>query len=435
MPADTPVLYGPEMTFVSEPGVTLEGMVKDAAVGEAGARTAASGSSFRVRRRRGRPGRDGRFKITGVPKNRDGYSLWAGFDKGTSAYLSRRLNVPDPEGLNARADVDLHKGAVVTGRVIDKQTGKGVLAGVRFAPLPDNKFFGSKPGFDNYLSDRTMESTDDDGRFRLVTIPGRALVLVQAHGRQAQRRTPQPVPPGDPDEKDRDDCFEYDKAENSYTITTAGGSEFLGVENAVKVIDVKEDGETEVELTLDRGVTATLAVQDADGQPLAGGVGGRRDRALADHLQAPRADHDGLRPRPRQAADAGGVPRGEEVGRHGHGPRRREGAGRCEARPARDGEGPAARRRRRRRSPGADVGERPGSGQRAVPVRPPAAGEAVVTDKEGRFTLPGVVPGVKFYLQIQKGNEYFGGKPKIGLREVKAGETLDLGDRTLELLR
>ena len=44
----------------------------------------------------------------------------------------------------------------------------------------------------------------------------------------------------------------------------------LSVENAVKVINVKETGETAVELVVDRGVTGKVAVQDADGKPLSG---------------------------------------------------------------------------------------------------------------------------------------------------------------------
>src|SRR5262249_7871496 len=59
-------------------------------------------------------------------------------------------------------------------------------------------------------------------------------------------------------------------------------------------------------------------------------------------------------------------------------------------------------------------------------------GKPVVTDKEGRFALPGVVPGMKFYVQVRKGEAFYAGKPKIGVRQVKAGETLDLGKRTLE---
>jgi hypothetical protein len=62
-------------------------------------------------------------------------------------------------------------------------------------------------------------------------------------------------------------------------------------------------------------------------------------------------------------------------------------------------------------------------------------GKPVLTDKDGRFVLTGVVPGVSFYLQIRKGEQYFGGKPKLGLRRLKPGENLDLGDRTVELLR
>src|SRR5262249_31656367 len=43
---------------------------------------------------------------------------------------------------------------------------------------------------------------------------------------------------------------------------------------AVKVIDAKEDGETRVELSVDHGVTARIAVQDAGGKPLAGAWAG-----------------------------------------------------------------------------------------------------------------------------------------------------------------
>ena len=56
----------------------------------------------------------------------------------------------------------------------------------------------------------------------------------------------------------------------------------------------------------------------------------------------------------------------------------------------------------------------------------------VVTDKEGRFTLQGVVPGMKFYLQMKKGEAYYMGEPRIGLHEVEVGKKLDLGDRKIK---
>src|SRR5262249_36295318 len=165
-----------------------------------------------------------------------------------------------------RLDVELVKGAVVAGRLIDKQTGKGVRAGIRFAPLPDNKFFGTKAGFDNYARDRTMETTDADGRFRLATIPGRAVILAQIHDTSmkfaGQHLNPYRRARPDPDHKD---LFQYDKDGDTWYFNTAGGIDFLSVENAAKVLDIKEDGETAVELFTERGVTAKVAVHDADG--------------------------------------------------------------------------------------------------------------------------------------------------------------------------
>ena len=64
-----------------------------------------------------------------------------------------------------------------------------------------------------------------------------------------------------------------------------------------------------------------------------------------------------------------------------------------------------------------------------------STGKPPVTDKDGRFTLPGVVPGLKFYLQIRKGDEYYGGMPRIGLLTVGPGEAKDVGERQLVRLR
>jgi hypothetical protein len=39
------------------------------------------------------------------------------------------------------------------------------------------------------------------------------------------------------------------------------------------------------------------------------------------------------------------------------------------------------------------------------------------------------VPGLKFGLSLRHGRKYLAGDPRIGTRQVKPGETLDLGDR------
>ena len=170
-----------------------------------------------------------------------------------------------------QVDVKLSRGVVISGRVTDKQTGKGVRAGVRLAPLPGNKFFGKTPGSDSYRGDRTMHSTDAEGRFRFNTIPGQALIMVQAHGNDkfaGQYMSPYRQATPDPDHKD---LFKYDTDDDTWIITTVDNSlEFLNVEQAVKVIDIKELGETKIDMTVDRGVVGKVSIQDADGKPLAG---------------------------------------------------------------------------------------------------------------------------------------------------------------------
>jgi len=318
---------------------------------------------------------------------------------------------------------------------VDRQTGKGVEAGIRFAPLADNKFFGSKPGYENYRHDRTMEGTDKDGHFKLLTIPGKALVLAQVFAREKfqgqnvclyRRAVPDPDDPK---------LFKHDKDDDSWSIGTADGLEFLGVENAVKVIDIKQEGETTIDVFVDRGVTAQMSIQDADGKPLIGAwVAGLTDSwPITYRLPEATATVFALDPeKPRTLAlfhadrQLGGtvVVRGDEkkpvVAKLAP-------LGKVVGKLLDTDGGPLGGAEISVSSPSQIVSE---LYRFAHPTEKP-----VVTDREGKFTLTGVVPGVSFYLQTRKGQQFFIGKPKIGLWQVKPGETLDLGDRTMEAQR
>jgi RNA polymerase sigma factor (sigma-70 family) len=428
-------LYPPRLTFVAEPGKTIEGVVRDAATGKplAGCQLySLTGFGEGVN---ALTDAAGKYRLEGIPKRAQGYTISAS-PPDQASFLGRNVTVPDTEGFSPmKMDIELARGVVVTGRVTDRQTGKGVMAGIRFAPLPDNKFFGSKPGFDNYRSDRTMGSTGADGRFRLMTIPGRALILAQAHAGeifQGQHLSPyrQAVP--DPDHLA---LFKHDADEDSWTVATAGGRESLDIENAVKVIDIKEGGETTVELSVDRGATARITVQDPAGKPLTGAwVGGLTDSwPITYRLQEATTTVYALNPaKPRTLAiyhpekRLGGtiVVRGDEKA------------------PVLARLGPLGKVIGRMR----DTDGNPLS-DAEISINPrgePASeldrfagptAKPVITDQQGRFALDGVVPGISFYLQIRKGESYFGGKPKIGLRQLKPGESLNLGDLTMEPLR
>jgi hypothetical protein len=55
-----------------------------------------------------------------------------------------------------------------------------------------------------------------------------------------------------------------------------------------------------------------------------------------------------------------------------------------------------------------------------------------ITDKDGRFTLTGVVPGIKFAVYARQGRTFLVSEPRNALHEVEAGRTLDLGERKMK---
>jgi RNA polymerase sigma factor (sigma-70 family) len=431
-------LYPPAFTFIAEAGKTVEGVIKDAASGKPlpGCRLFVStgwGDGIHTI-----SDANGHYRLDGLAKSDRGYGISVVPPKGSTGYINRTANAADTDGYTpVKLDIELAKGALVTGRVLDKQTGKGIRAGVRLAPLPDNRFFASKPGFDNYKFDSTMQPTEKDGRFRLMTIPGKALLMVQALGGEKvhdQNLNPYRRAVADPDHKD---LFKYDADDDTWIIPTGkdGRVEILSTEQAVKVVDIKEGAETHVELYVDRGVTGRLAVQDSDGNPLAGAwVAGLTDSwPITYKLPEPTATVYALNPaKPRTLAVF-------------HPNKKLGGAVTIRAdekEPVVVKLGPVGKvTGRLLEADGTPlIGATVSIAARSMIVRElyrfaTPEGKPVLTDKDGRFTLSGVVPGVSFYVQTQKGESFFASKPKIGVLQLKPGETLDLGDRTMELMR
>jgi RNA polymerase sigma factor (sigma-70 family) len=428
---DVPVLYGPEATIIVEAGKVVEGVVKDLRTGKPlGGFSVSIIFSF-GEGAHGLTDADGKYRLEGLPQEKD-YQVYATPPTG-SAYLRRSAGATAAPGTGpTRVDIELAKGIVVSGRVIDRQTGEGVQSGVRFAPLAENKFFG-KPGFDGYRHDRTMTGTDHDGRFRVVTIPGKSLMMVQTHGREkvdGEDVCPYLTARPEPDYKD---LFKYDKDDDEWTFTSAGGLEFLNLENVVKVVDLKEDvAEFKIDLMVERGKTVQIEVQDTDGKPLSGvmAAGVTAHWPITYRLKKATATVYALDPeRPRRLVflhskkKLGGTvtlrgdekgpvvvklsPLGSVTGRL----LEIEGAPLAGAEVSVNGNDTITRELYRFLEP---------------------TPQSVKTDAEGRFTLPGVVPGVKFYLQTRKGDAYFVGEPKIGLWEVEAGKTLDLGEHKVK---
>jgi hypothetical protein len=429
-------LFAPDFTFIAEPGRQLTGVMTDAGTGQPipGCRV----STFASLGNWVDAPTDvhGRYQLDGVPKNPKGYQVYVVPPPGSDYLVPQSPEAPESDGYApVRLDAKLARGAVVTGRVIDKQTGKGVRSGVWFVPLADNKFFGTKPEYSGHTNDRAMQKTDADGKFRVVTIPGPALLKAVAF--EGEKLNGEEVDPYrkatltlDPDHKE---LFQWDG--RSWRVAVAQNFvEVLGGENALKVVDIKETGQTAVEVSFDRGLTAELVIQDADGRPLAGAwVAGMTERLATYRLKEPTATVfalDSKKPRTLVA----------------YHPERHLG-GTFTIDPEDKGPtvaklGPLARVTGRLLD--ADRQPLAGATVSLFPTWPTAielyrdvhpGGPPVASDKDGRFTLVDVVPGIALQLQYSKGQASYAAKERDKTLTLKPGETRDVGNRTLEPLQ
>jgi RNA polymerase sigma factor (sigma-70 family) len=433
IPGQPPLLAGPKAEVVVEGTKVIEGTVTDAETGKPLAGVMVTSGSGYNSHLMAASDKDGKYRLTGLIKNREYLVHTATRDKKTT-YLSWSARIRDTEGLTPiRHDITMTRGIVVTGRLIDRKTGKPIDGSVRFAPLPDNKFFGTSPAYSGYSCERFSHSTEG-GKFRVVTIPGTSLLTAQVHetGEKIGTMDINPFLSAVPD-PDYSAYFAKDD-DGSYRVTAAGNSlEFLANAQACKVVDLKPDAkEVEIDIYLERGKTATLKVVDDAGKPLEGAVVTGLTSGWAMPFTLPKdtatiyalnADnprtlflmHAGrklggtlaVKGDESEPVTAKLVPLGSISGK------------------LIDTDG----------SPIVGVAVTlnfPSGGGNTLYRDANLSRAPVVTDKDGVFRLDNVVPGAKFYLNMTRKQEYFIGEPKIGLRQVEPGKTLDLGMLTVK---
>jgi len=427
-PGGTPQLYGPAFDLVAPPGKSLSGVVRTP-----DGRPAVGARLFTITGWNATvtavTAADGRFTLAGLTKQPT-YNVHVTPDT-TSALLSRSIEVPDSEGLQpVSAEITVTRGVVVTGRVIDEATGKGVLGSIRFAPLPENTFFG-KPGYDSYKHERLGTATDQDGQFRLPIIPGAGVLMLQANrGETLEGQYVNPFMLATFSTEDRQHVKVVDDRRNPYFASAGGGVEILTNEQAVKYLNLAEDaGSVTLDLHLHRGKTAKLAIRDPEGQPLAGAIVSGVTAAWPITFAVKSAECavyalDPAKPRtlaiyhPGRNFGAAVAVRGDE------------------AQPVLANLQPAGTVTGRI----LDADGQPLAGADVLVSFPAYAGSEleryrqqqrspVRTDKDGRFKLEGVVPGLKFAFNgVRKGAMLFIPAARPQLKEVTTGEMLDLGD-------
>jgi RNA polymerase sigma factor (sigma-70 family) len=178
-------------------------------------------------------------------------------------YLRAQLKVPDPPGADPiRLDIGLKRGVYVTGRVLDKSTGRPVRAVVEYFVYLDNPFLKQAPGFGRAMTHG--ESTDVDGTFRIVAMPGPSLLTARAWtdsyrfavGIEGSKRV---------DESGFLRCYPHHPIPTNY--------------HTLAEIDPADGTRTLTQdLLLDPGRSLTLNVLGPDGKPLAGAsIAGLKD--------------------------------------------------------------------------------------------------------------------------------------------------------------
>jgi protocatechuate 3,4-dioxygenase beta subunit len=435
IPGQPPLLYGPTLDYVAKATRIIEGTVREAGSGKPVAGVGIFAGAGYTNFVRAVSDRQGRYQLVGLPKMKS--YLLNTYTGENSSWLPQGARVQDTEGMQPlHVDFELTKGVVLTGRLIDRSTGKGVRGGIRFVPLPDNKYFGRK-GHDSYRYNRLMTGTDTEGRFRLSVIPGSGVLLAQVFGLDEKHIGGVPVKPykratlGPADRK-------RVSLTSDNTFTAAGNAlEFLDSENACKVLDLAPDaGTITCDLFLDRGQTLTVQIQDSAGKPLPGAlVSGMtasgpttfplREASCTVYALDPEKPrqlvffHPGrklagqltVRGDEKESPAVGLLPTGAVTGR------------------VLDADGQLVA--------GAEIDlSLPGETAQELYRQLNQRREAVRTDRDGGFRLEGLVPGLKFGLSIRQGRTFLVGEPRIGLKEVGAGKTLDLGDiRTRPLPR
>ncbi len=259
-----PMLHAPQTNIVAEAEKPIRGVVKEIATGKPRV-----GVKVTLREQRSKRLPDvtattdsaGRFVIHGANKTSK-YVLVVHRDPN-AGLIGRSVTVPDtPAYEPVVADIDVGKGIILTGRVLDASTGKPIPGFACVGVLSDNTFV-KKPEFDS-VDCYDFANTDKDGVYRTVVPPGPVLLMggptpdaklgAKVYFMYEQLRT-------DPDYPD------YFSKELS-GFHSPGGATTVMQGQWCKVLKLKpEQKEMKLDIVLKRASTFTIKVQNADGKP------------------------------------------------------------------------------------------------------------------------------------------------------------------------
>jgi RNA polymerase sigma factor (sigma-70 family) len=351
--------------------------------------------------------KDGRYRLVGLPRAA-GHYLWVTPAAGQPYLPPERKTAGVSSGLDPlRVDFKLKRGVLIRGRVTDKETGQPVAARVEYFAFADNPHFQAR-GVLWGLSFHTP--TAPDGSFTLVGLPGRGLLAAKStylEGFEEGKRY----------------LMDVGVANIKGPIQTHLGPWLAMQFNTVVEINPARDAESiHQDLALHRKKTVTGTVVGPDGKPLAGvyvnGLGGIQIANLSTAEYRLPLHEPLFFYHPDKKLGAAVLFKGDE------------------AKPVtvrlQKGATLTGRLLDQDSRPCAGVqlaGSILGGQLNIVETEGGWFGLfAGKTDREGRFQIDGVLPGVKVGLAINKGGRI--DTRLIARVTLKAGQTKDLGDLT-----
>jgi RNA polymerase sigma factor (sigma-70 family) len=359
----------------------------------------------------------GRYRLEGVGKHPE-YTVAA---EGMPYINCTRHDIPDAPGLGPlTVDFELQRGIPIKGRLTDRATGKPVQGWVSYLALADNPRLKDFPAIlEEHFHPGNWGHTDADGSFTELAIPGPGLLCVRAN-----------------------DAGRFLRATNTEGWKVGPPTPVFEQYHAIVPINPseKDPKSTRVNITLRAGRAVAASVVGPDGKPLAGAhVAGRGAVFEAFFFSSPKLETasfvvGALEPgKPRTVVV---IHAGKKLARV------------CQVRA--DEKGPITIRLRPlavltgrirdahgRPRAGLTVSARmrfKGQDREELPCEflderawGKLTGGKATTDGEGRFRIQGLVPGLKYLLNVRDGAEIL---PDYN-REVSAlvsGETTELGD-------
>lgn len=255
-------IYGATSDYVAAVSRPIRGVVRDKETGKPLAGVAVGDSDWV------RTDEKGRYELLGLAKA-SRYRLSA--EPGDGLYFQRGVELQDTPGLGAlTCDIELVRGLMVRGRVTDKETSKAISgAQVRYWPLGGNSYVNKL--LSGYWRPHSKTITGTDGSYAITVMPGPGVITVTAPKRDKYM-------PAAVSLKERKDFFKtrlvYDSNGNALTTAAGDGSYsaiWLSNFNAVVLLEPAEKEKSLVrDVALEKPLERMGRTLDPDGRPISG---------------------------------------------------------------------------------------------------------------------------------------------------------------------